>query len=101
MKKKTYRSLGVSDTPCPRCGELAEAREHLEIKDKQLKQPFYFTKWFNCTNNTCQTTIFMKDEFKVFNPNSDGDQWKIAGETLEDYNLFKEELHDKLKSLGL
>jgi hypothetical protein len=36
---------------------------------KQLRQPFYYTRWFNCTNKACKTTLIMRDEFKVENNN--------------------------------
>lgn len=54
------------DVRC-RCGVLAQAREHRELTTKQLRQPYYFSRWFNCLNQSCKTTIFMKDEYKVVN----------------------------------
>ena len=65
-KNKSYIIVRNDDVRC-RCGVLAQAREHRELTTKQLRQPFYFSKWFNCLNQSCKTTIFMKDEYKVVN----------------------------------
>lgn len=54
------------DVRC-RCGHIAQAREHRELTTKQLRQPYYYSKWFKCLNPNCKTTIFMKDEYKVIN----------------------------------
>lgn len=48
----------------------AQEREHIEIGDKQLRQPFYYKKWWQCMNESCQTSTFMRDEFKVWNKNA-------------------------------
>ena len=63
------RIVGNDGEPCPRCGRLSEIREHKGITPKLLRQPFYFSRWFNCTHGDCRTTIFMLDEFKVYNDN--------------------------------
>lgn len=67
MKKdKRYIVVRNDDVRC-RCGHVAQAREHRELTTKQLRQPYYFSRWFNCLNPKCKTTIFMKDEYKVLN----------------------------------
>jgi hypothetical protein len=43
-----------------------QIREHVSITDKHLAQPFYYSRWFNCTNPTCKTTLVMPDRFRVF-----------------------------------
>ena len=52
---------------CPRCGRPMQVREHDRIRPKQLRQPYYFKRWFYCTNRRCKTTTVMREEFKVWN----------------------------------
>jgi hypothetical protein len=54
--------------PCPRCGMPMEIREHNGIGHKQLRQPYYYTRWFYCTNKSCKTTLVMPERYKVMNP---------------------------------
>jgi hypothetical protein len=54
--------------PCPRCGVPMEIREHNGVGDKQLRQPFYYTRWFYCTNKSCKTTTVMPERYKMINP---------------------------------
>jgi len=54
--------------PCPRCGVPMEIHEHNSVGDKQLRQPFYYTRWFRCTNKSCRTTQVMPPRYKVMNP---------------------------------
>jgi hypothetical protein len=57
------QSHGAATTPrrrhgkhrCPRCGRPAQIREHERITEKHLRQPFYFTRWFYCTHDDCDT----------------------------------------------
>lgn len=65
-KTKKYTVVDNSDVRCI-CGHIAEARIHTSITEKQLSQPLYFSKWFNCKNSSCKRTIFMIEEFKVIN----------------------------------
>lgn len=44
MKKKTYIIVERDGTACPRCNFSAEVREHKTVTEKQLSQPFYFTR---------------------------------------------------------
>jgi hypothetical protein len=57
---------GEVGDPCPRCGQWTQVREHKEITDKQLMQPYHCEKWFVCTNRRCRTTLIMPERFKVF-----------------------------------
>jgi hypothetical protein len=50
---------------CPRCGRPMQVREHDRIREKQLQQPFYYSRWFRCMHKNCKTTIVHRDEFKV------------------------------------
>lgn len=70
MKKKHYEIVTPDGTTCPRCGTEAETRRHSSITEKQLSQPFYYRYWYNCTNRECKTTIFMLEDWKVWNKNA-------------------------------
>ena len=43
----------------------SQIREHPEITPKLLRQPFYYSRWFCCTQRDCRTNIFLFDEYKV------------------------------------
>ncbi|MGJ0507629.1 MAG: hypothetical protein ACR652_10950 [Methylocystis sp.] len=30
-----------------------------------MAQPYYYTRWFNCTAAGCKTTLVMRERFKV------------------------------------
>lgn len=45
-----------------------EIREHNGISDKQLRQPFYYARWFCCMNKSCKTRQVMPPRYKVMNP---------------------------------
>jgi len=49
-------------------------REHGGLTEKQLKQPFYYSRWFYCTNKACKTTLIMPDRFRVFRKQRDRDR---------------------------
>lgn len=68
-KKKKERSavlpgIGIN---CPRCGRPTEIRGHIAVSAKQLAQPYYYSRWFNCAHADCATTLIMRDEYRVFN----------------------------------
>jgi hypothetical protein len=66
-KTKTSRVVdGELGDACPRCGHATEVREHKEITDRQLRQPYYFARWFHCTNVRCRTTLIMPDRYRVY-----------------------------------
>jgi hypothetical protein len=54
--------------PCPRCGVPMQIREHNGIGEKQLRQPFFYTRWFCCMNRRCKTTLVMPERYKVSQP---------------------------------
>lgn len=68
-KSKKYVVVAGDGDACPRCGRPTQIREHRLIGDKQLRQPFYYSRWFNCTNKRCRTTLVMPPRFKVDNGN--------------------------------
>jgi hypothetical protein len=51
---------------CPRCRRATEIREHDRLGPKQLRQPFYYKRWFCCTYGDCKTTMIMRPEFEVW-----------------------------------
>jgi hypothetical protein len=65
MKSPTYKVISLDGDPCPRCKQGTEVREHVELTDKHLRQPFYYSRWFNCNNPGCQTKQIMPSRFKV------------------------------------
>lgn len=86
MKRKKYKVVEEKGIPCPRCKVEMQVREHIAISEKQLNQPFYYSKWFCCVNSDCQTTLFMSDEFKVWNNNSKARRMKEWEEQREKEN---------------
>ena len=64
-KGKTTVIPGDGD-PCPRCGVPMEI-QHNSVGDKHLRQPFYYRRWFRCTNGSCKTTLVMPERYKVIN----------------------------------
>jgi hypothetical protein len=65
-KKRHLKVPGWGD-PCPRCCQPTEIREHPEITEKHRRQPYYFTRWFYCTNPHCIVTLHMAERYKVWN----------------------------------
>ena len=61
--------------PCPRCGVPMEIREHNGVGDKQVRQSYYYTRWFCCINKSCKTTLVMPERYKVMNPVVRSDTW--------------------------
>lgn len=83
MKKKGYKVLEPDGTTCPRCDSIAETRAHVSITEKHLKQPFYFRRWYNCKNESCPTTTFMLEDWKVWNHNTAAKNFKLVQEDRE------------------
>ena len=69
MSKIKQRHVVISRAgdPCPRCGWKTDVREHKTIRQKQLRAPFYYSRWFYCVNPGCKTTLIMPPEFIVWN----------------------------------
>jgi hypothetical protein len=61
--------------PCPRCGVPMQIREHNGVGDKQLRQPFFFARWFCCMNKSCRTTLVTPERYKLVNPVVRSDTW--------------------------
>jgi hypothetical protein len=73
---KQYKVIESDGTVCEKCLELAEVRERCVLREKTTKQPYYFTRWYNCRNKNCRRTLFMKDEYKVENHNGGSVEYK-------------------------
>ena len=67
MRRQKFLVLDKQGPGCPRCGRPMQIREHDRIRPKQLRQPFYYSRWFRCMHKDCKTTIVHRDEFKVWN----------------------------------
>jgi hypothetical protein len=65
MRRRRFVVLGGQGPDCPRCGRPMQVREHDRIRAKQLRQPFYYSRWFYCTHKSCRTKTVMFEEFKV------------------------------------
>lgn len=68
---KKYKVIPGDGDPCPRCKRPTEIREHAFITSKHLSQPYYYSRWFNCTNRRCRTTVIMPDRFRVMAENQE------------------------------
>ena len=68
MSSKTSKAVGKNGPPCPRCGRATQVRTHRSIGRKQLRQLYYYSRWFKCINNKCRTTLVVRREYIVWNP---------------------------------
>lgn len=73
-KKSRAVRLDGQGIPCPRCSFASQLRYHSEILPKLLKQPFYYAQWFFCMNATCKTTMFVREEDKIYPQNEQIDE---------------------------
>jgi hypothetical protein len=64
-KHKHHIVVGEYGPPCPRCHRPTQIREHDQIRERHLRQPFYYSRWYYCTHRDCKTTLVMPEEFKV------------------------------------
>jgi hypothetical protein len=70
MSKRKHKSYVVIDgngEPCPRCGGPTQIREHEQVTARQLRQPYYYSRWYYCVDQHCPTTMIMPEAFKVWN----------------------------------
>jgi hypothetical protein len=51
-----------------------QIREHGRIRQKHLRQPYYYSRWYKCRHGDCRTTLVMPEEFKVWNGDQESDQ---------------------------
>jgi hypothetical protein len=71
-RRAAQRGNKSEGDPCPRCGQPTQIREHKAITAKELRRPFYYRRWFYCTNPHCKTTTIMPERFVVWNDNEAG-----------------------------
>jgi hypothetical protein len=64
---KNSKIVSLDGLPCPRCGRPTEIREHERVTEKELAQPFYYSRWYNCPNRSCKTKVITAPEFMVWN----------------------------------
>lgn len=74
MKKQKYRITG--EGVCTSCRGRTEERQHIAITDKQLRQPFFYSKWYYCHNKDCKTTTLMFDKDRIMNQNKAAQKFK-------------------------
>jgi len=67
MRRRKLLVLDEQGPGCPRCGRPMQIREHDRIREKQLRQAFYYSRWFCCMHKDCRTTIVHRAEFRVWN----------------------------------
>jgi hypothetical protein len=71
-KKKRQRNRAVvvrgDGDPCPRCGVPMQIREYSNLTDKDLHQPYFYTRWFCCMNKSCRTTLVMPERLQGHEP---------------------------------
>ena len=67
-ESRKVETIKVTDAgpPCPRCAQPTEVREHSEVTEQMLRQPFYYRRWHICTNPDCQTKDIKPPEYRVF-----------------------------------
>ena len=82
---KRYVIVSESGPLCPRCARPMEVREHDRIREKHLRQPYYYTRWFYCRNRNCKTTLVTQEMYKVWNDNQ-------AAEHLRRLEAIREQL---------
>lgn len=92
MSKKSTL-ISKEGIACPRCGTTTEVRGHIAVTDKQRRQPFYYSRWFNCPNAACPTTLIMRDEFKIIN---DPEKAAVAKRTA----AIQEQLQDTPRAIS-
>lgn len=69
-KMKRYAVIDGDGDPCPRCSQPTQIREHSQLLEKHtVSQPFYYSRWFCCTNLDCVTTLVMPERYRVWNSN--------------------------------
>ena len=56
---------GVRGPACPRCRRATEVREHIRVTAELHRKPFYFRRWYYCTNPTCDTRVIVDNTLKV------------------------------------
>ena len=74
MNGKRFSVIGNDGDPCPRCGEPTQIREHGELRERHRRQPFYYSRWFYCTNERCITTVIHSSRYVVWKHDQEQEQ---------------------------
>jgi hypothetical protein len=61
-----FKIIAFDGPPCPRCGQPTQVREHKAIRARELRRPFYYSKWFYCANPRCATNTILPPAYCVF-----------------------------------
>lgn len=88
MSKQQWREVSKEGVSCISCGQKTQIREHVSLREKHFKQPFYFKQWYSCINKDCKTEIFMQEKDKVWNHNKAANQMKTAQEYNEQLDFI-------------
>lgn len=89
MKRPKPIRIPNAGIQCERCGFTSELRRHVEITERLLNQPFYYSQWYQCTNIDCPRTTFMEDKDKIENPVGGTRGMRKRNERLEQTSFFK------------
>lgn len=82
---------------CPNCQNILEERQHKLLKDKMLKQPYFYLRWYKCFYCKKQYN-FEKD--KIFNNTKEYLKVRQQKEYLPTLSmLLDEEINSHLKNL--
>jgi len=76
-----FKICGDDGDPCPRCGQPTQIREHVEIGPRQLRQQFYYSRWFYCNNMNCKATLIMPPRYIIENAVSQDNPVEIWGDS--------------------
>jgi len=69
-----FEIVGNDGDPCPRCGQPTQVRQHKTIRSRELRGPFYYSKWFYCVNRDCQTNTIVPPRFRVWRDSKSADE---------------------------
>jgi len=69
-----------------------QVRQHKQITEKQLKQPFFYLRWYYCLNRKCKTKQVMPDEFIIYNKNKKGRKQKSIRQMEEEIRRQEEHI---------
>ena len=66
-----------------------QVRTHTHLKEKQLRQPYFFSKWFYCVYRDCPVKQHMVEQYKVYNRNEKAAYVKMAKEQQEQLTFLR------------
>lgn len=72
MKRKNNGVSNGEGKRCELCGEISERPVHSKVTDTRLRQAYCYSEWYYFRNKDCPRSIFMDEQFKIFNKNDMG-----------------------------